>query len=121
MREELSSLGAPMLGVVANGFNARDTPGYSYDSNRNVVVSKSGQPVYPNQFLQVNTIFDVAHQAGLYTAFSDKHPSYQIASGNDPNAINDFYGPEINSTTALLDPTTGKTVDANALLAATCD
>jgi capsular exopolysaccharide synthesis family protein len=31
MREELGSLGAPMLGVVANGFNARDTPGYSYD------------------------------------------------------------------------------------------
>jgi Mrp family chromosome partitioning ATPase/capsular polysaccharide biosynthesis protein len=31
MREELSSLGAPMLGVVANGFNARDAPGYSYD------------------------------------------------------------------------------------------
>ena len=76
------------------------------------------QPVYPNQFLQVNTVFDVAHQAGLYTAFSDKHPAYQIANGNDPNAINDFYGPEINSTTALYDPVTKMTVDANALLAA---
>ena len=31
MREELTSLGAPLLGVVANGFNVRDTPGYSYD------------------------------------------------------------------------------------------
>jgi hypothetical protein len=77
-----------------------------------------GQPVYPNQFLQVNTIFDVAHQAGLYTAYIDKHPAYQIAAGNDPFAIDDFYGPEINSTTALLDTTTNKTVDANALLAA---
>jgi acid phosphatase len=77
-----------------------------------------GNPVYPNQFLKVNTIFDVAHQAGLYTAFSDKHPAYQIANGNDPKAINDFYAPEINSTTALLDPTTHHTVDANALLAA---
>ena len=66
----------------------------------------------------MNTVFDVAHQAGLYTAFSDKHPAYQIANGNDPNAINDFYGPEINSTTALYDPVTKKTVDANALLAA---
>jgi arylsulfatase A-like enzyme len=80
-------------------------------------VNSQGQPVYPNQFLQVNTIFDVAHQAGLYTAFSDKHPAYQIANGNDPNAINDFYGPEINSTTALLYNSTGHTVDANALLA----
>ena len=66
----------------------------------------------------MNTIFDVAHQAGLYTAFSDKHPAYQIANGNDPNAINDFYGPEINSTTALYDPVTNKTVNANVLLAA---
>ena len=81
-------------------------------------LNSQGQPVYPNQFLQVNTAFDVAHQAGLYTAFSDKHPAYQIANGNDPNAINDFYGPEINSTTALYDPVTKKTVDANALLAA---
>jgi hypothetical protein len=73
-------------------------------------------PVYPNQFLQTNTIFDVAHDAGLYTAFSDKHPAYQIANGTNPAAINDFYGPEINSTTALLDNATGQTVDANALL-----
>jgi hypothetical protein len=73
------------------------------------------QVVYPNQFLQTNTIFDVAHQAGLYTAFSDKHPAYQIANGPIANAINDFYGPEINSTTALLDNTTGKTVNADAL------
>jgi arylsulfatase A-like enzyme len=76
----------------------------------------TNQVVYPNQFLQTNTIFDVAHHAGLYTAFSDKHPAYQIANGPDPRAINDFYGPEINSTTALLDNTTGKTVDVNNLL-----
>jgi capsular exopolysaccharide synthesis family protein len=31
MREELTSLGAPLLGVVANGFKARHTPSYSYD------------------------------------------------------------------------------------------
>jgi YVTN family beta-propeller protein len=89
----------------------------SIDPNQLPINSK-GQVVYPNQFLPVNTIFDVAHQAGLYTAFSDKHPAYQIADGTDPNAIDDFYGPEINSTTALYDPTTKKTVDANALLSA---
>jgi capsular exopolysaccharide synthesis family protein len=31
MRDELTSLGAPLLGVVANGFKARHTPSYSYD------------------------------------------------------------------------------------------
>src|SRR5262249_45100390 len=64
----------------------------------------------------INTIFDVAHQAGLYTAFSDKHPAYQIANGTDPNAINDFYGPEINSLVALFDPVAGSTVNADTLL-----
>jgi hypothetical protein len=52
----------------------------------------------------------------LYTAFSDKHPAYQIANGNDPKAIDDFYAPEVNSNGALLDPTTNKTVNADVLL-----
>ena len=30
-------------------------------------------PVLPHQYLKVNTLFDVAHQAGLRTAWSDKH------------------------------------------------
>jgi hypothetical protein len=76
----------------------------------------TNQVVYPNQFLQTNTIFDVAHNDGLYTAFSDKHPAYQIVNGPDPTAVNDFYGPEINSTTALYDNTTGTTVNADTLL-----
>jgi hypothetical protein len=88
----------------------------SIDPTQLPIDPATGQVVYPNQFLQTDTIFDVAHQAGLYTAFSDKHPAYQIANGPVANAINDFYGPEINSTTALLDNTTGKTVNANALL-----
>jgi YVTN family beta-propeller protein len=102
------------LNLISGGGNFDAT---SIDPTK-LPLNSQGQPVYPNTFLQVNTIFDVAHQAGLYTAFSDKHPAYQIANGNDPNAIDDFYGPEINSTTALLDNTTGHTVDANALLAA---
>jgi hypothetical protein len=92
----------------------------SIDPTKLPINPTTNQVVYPNQFLQTNTqittIFDVAHQAGLYTAFSDKHPAYQIANGNDPTAINDLYTPEINSTTALLDNATGKTVNANALL-----
>src|SRR5271165_2389324 len=88
----------------------------SIDISKLPINPTTNQVVYPNQFLQVNTIFDVAHQAGLYTAFSDKHPAYQIAAGSDPTAINDLYTPEINSTTALLDNATGMTVNANALL-----
>jgi hypothetical protein len=55
-------------------------------------------PVYPWNFVRTNTIFGVAHAAGLYTAWSDKHPAYASASGpgNGKN-IDDFYGPEVNS------------------------
>ena len=73
----------------------------------NLPLAKSGTsctPVYPNNYLLTNTIFEVAHNAGLYTAWSDKHPSYQILQGPDslnPSGtptINDLYTPEINST-----------------------
>jgi arylsulfatase A-like enzyme len=92
----------------------------SIDPNQLPRDPATGNPVFPNQFLQtnttINTIFEVAHQAGLYTAFSDKHPAYQIANGSDPNSINDFYGPEINSLGALFDPVAGHTVSADTLL-----
>jgi type I phosphodiesterase/nucleotide pyrophosphatase len=32
--------------------------------------------VWPHQYIKVNTVFDVAHDAGLRTAWSDKHPAY---------------------------------------------
>ena len=58
---------------------------------------KTCTPVYPNQYLQVNTVFDVAAAAGLRTAWSDKHPAYQILDGSNPSAIADQFDPEINS------------------------
>ncbi len=82
-------------------------------------IDSQGNVVYPHQFLKVNTIFDVAHNAGLYTAFSDKHPAYDIANGPSGNGINDLYTPEINSNVALFDPSTGQTVNADALLTLT--
>jgi hypothetical protein len=68
----------------------------SIDPNQ-LPVNGRGHVVYPHNFLQVNTIFNVAHDAGLYTAFSDKHPSYEIANGpsakrrvqNGPGRISD--------------------------------
>jgi hypothetical protein len=54
-------------------------------------------PVYPHQYLEVNTIYEVAHAAGLRTAVSDKHPSYEILSGPSGTGIDDFYSPEFNA------------------------
>src|SRR6266851_5167048 len=38
------------------------------------------KPIYPNQYLQVNTIFEIARQHGLRTAWSDKHPAFLTVS-----------------------------------------
>ena len=58
---------------------------------------KTCKPVYPNQYLKVNTIFNVAHDHGLRTAWSDKHPAYQMFDGPSGNGVDDFFTPEINS------------------------
>ncbi len=58
------------------------------------------KPVYPHQYLQVNTVFEVAHNHGLYTAWSDKHPAYEIVSGPSGKGVSEFFTPEINSLIA---------------------
>jgi hypothetical protein len=55
------------------------------------------KPIYPNQYLKVNTIFNVAHDQGLRTAWSDKHPAYQAFSGPSGDGVQDYFTPEINS------------------------
>src|SRR4051812_9266929 len=55
------------------------------------------QRVWPHQYLQVNTVFEVAKQHGLRTAWSDKHPAYDSLNGPSGNGIDDLFTPEINS------------------------
>jgi Type I phosphodiesterase / nucleotide pyrophosphatase len=66
-------------------------------------------PVYPWNFVRANTIFGVIHQAGGYTAWSDKHPAYSSVSGPTTSGLltvaqnlDDFYAPEINSIPIVL-------------------
>jgi hypothetical protein len=55
-------------------------------------------PVLPNDYLKTNSIFSVVHDARLRTAWSDKHPAYQIVNGRGtPNAVDDLFTPEINA------------------------
>jgi phospholipase C len=82
-------------------------------------VNANDQLVYPHNFLQVNTIFNVAQQAGLYTAFSDKHPAYDIANGPSGDGVNELYCPEVNSITALYDPKTNTTLDPSTITVST--
>ncbi len=56
------------------------------------------KPVYPHSYLRVNTIFEVAHKAGLRTAWSDKHAVYESFNGPSGTGIDDMFAPEIDST-----------------------
>jgi Type I phosphodiesterase / nucleotide pyrophosphatase len=69
-------------------------------------VSGSCTPLWPHNFIRTNTIFGVLHKHGLQTAWSDKHPAYDIINGNKPKTqpvngpgtnVDDFFAPEINS------------------------
>ncbi len=59
-------------------------------------------PVYPHQFIRVNTLFEVVKAAGGYTAWSDKHQSYELTNGRSGKGVDDFYAPEINSIPVAL-------------------
>lgn len=74
--------------------------------------------VYPWDFVRTNTIFGVIHQAGGYTAWSDKHPSYSSVSGHgsDGRAVDDYYSPEINSIPVPLPGVTAQGVPCFPML-----
>ncbi len=59
------------------------------------------KPIYPNQYLKVNTIMNVVHDHGLLTAWSDKHPVYTSFDGPEGNGIRDSFDPEIDSTALM--------------------
>ena len=71
-------------------------------------------PVLPNDFLRTNSIFSVAHAAGMWTAWADKHPVYnaQVAGNGTPNSVSDPFNTEINADSippSLVD-TRGRTI-----------
>ncbi|HEY6352046.1 MAG TPA: alkaline phosphatase family protein [Candidatus Angelobacter sp.] len=59
-------------------------------------------PVFPHQYLRVNTVFEVVKAHGGRTAWTDKHPSYEWTNGPSGHGVDDFFGPEINSIPVAL-------------------
>ena len=68
------------------------------DATQLPVDPKSCAPVYPHQYIKANTVFEVAHSRGMRTAWSDKHPAYDILNGPSGQGIDDLFTPEINSS-----------------------
>ena len=61
------------------------------------------RPVLPHDFLRVNTIFEVARGNGLWTAFADKHLSYEFVNGPSGTGLSEGYFPEIASVASTLE------------------
>lgn len=59
-------------------------------------------PVFPHSFIRVNTMFEVIRANGGYTAWSDKHPAYDLVNGPSGKGVDDLYTPEINSNVVPL-------------------
>ncbi len=69
----------------------------------NLPLAKKGAdcvPIYPHDFIKVNTIFEVARSAKMLTAWADKHPAYDLVNGPSGKGVVDLYTPEINSDIA---------------------
>jgi predicted AlkP superfamily pyrophosphatase or phosphodiesterase len=68
-------------------------------------------PVYPHDFIQVNTLFEVVRAHRGRTAWSDKHPAYDLVNGPSGEGVEDLFTPEVNSTDpiypAITDTTKG--------------
>jgi hypothetical protein len=96
---------APGPDPWANILHMTGNPNDVIDPAQLPVDAKTCKPIYPNQYLRVNTIFEVAHAHHLVTAWSDKHPAYQIVSGPSGTGGDDFFTPEINSSANPAAPT----------------
>jgi hypothetical protein len=102
--EEGIDIDQTKLNGGAPGASLTDGGIASIDSKRLIRDPNNGcNPVWPWDFVRANTIFSVIHQNGGYAAWSDKHPAYSAAAaGLGPIALDDFYGPEINSNVVAL-------------------
>ena len=88
--------GAPGAALTEGGIASLDPLKMSRDPQ------KGCAPVYPWNFIRVNTAFGVIHAAGGYTAWIDKHPSYSFVGGPGGKGLDDYYSPEVSSTVVPL-------------------
>jgi predicted AlkP superfamily pyrophosphatase or phosphodiesterase len=89
--------GQGVSGLPGRILSMTASPEQVIDPTRLPVDPKTCQPLYPHQYLKVNTVFEVARAHNLVTAWSDKHPAYDLLQGPSGNGIQDLFTPEINS------------------------
>ncbi|MGA2021378.1 MAG: alkaline phosphatase family protein [Candidatus Sulfotelmatobacter sp.] len=96
INDTLLNGGAPGAGLTEGGIASIDPKHLERDPQNGCA------PVYPWNFIRVNTAFGVVHAAGGYTAWIDKHPSYSFVGGPGGKGLDDYYSPEVDSTVVPL-------------------
>jgi hypothetical protein len=99
--------GQGLAGLPGSILQMTGNPTALIDPSQLPVDPATCRPVYPHQYIKVNTIFEVARAAGLRTAWSDKHAAYEILNGPSGAGIQDLLTPEINSDA----PSLGSPID----------
>jgi hypothetical protein len=94
--------GQGLTGLPGSILKLTSDPRTLIDTTQLPVDPISCLPVFPHQYLKVNTIFEVARGANLRTAWSDKHPAYEILNGPSGTGVQDLFTPEINSDAPTL-------------------
>ena len=87
---------------VANGqVGSRMIIGETVDPAQepDAIVNGVCTPVAPNDYNRTNSVMSIAHAAGMYTAWADKHPGVnaEIAGKGTPNTVDDPFNTEINA------------------------
>jgi hypothetical protein len=96
LNDTLLNGGAPGAGLTEGGIASLDPKKMARDPQTGCA------PVYPWNFIRVNTAFGVIHAAGGYTAWIDKHPSYSMVGGPGGKGLDDYYSPEVDSAVVPL-------------------
>ncbi len=98
---QLSFTGGGTLGQPLTQINPAKLP--------RALVNGKCVSVYPHEFVKVNTIFEVIRAHGRRTAWSDKHPAYDLVNGPSGKGVQDLFTPEVNSNDTVTgqDTTTG--------------
>jgi hypothetical protein len=71
--------------------------GGGIDPKKLPIDPKTMKPVWPHDYDRVNTIFEVVKSAGMRTAWSDKHPAYELLAGPSGKGLDDLFAPEIDA------------------------
>ena len=93
--------GQGLSGLPDSILNLTSNPDSLIDTTQLPVDPTTCKPVFPHQYIKVNTVFEVARAAGLRTAWSDKHPAYEILNGPSGKGVQDLFTPEINSNASV--------------------